>query len=83
MRQAIALPYCSGQGEPSRPVKQLVNVPDNVAERDAMLKQLFVETVYDGVTVDKVDVCPCDADDYGDLVVEARGGYYLYITFLA
>jgi hypothetical protein len=39
--KAIATPYAVGQNEPSRPLAKLVDIPDDVTERDHMLTELF------------------------------------------
>lgn len=79
--QAIAIPYCVDQHEPSRPIKHLIEVDDGPG-RDAMLKQLFIETVYDGATLEEITVREGEEWDYGDIVVAAHEDFFLFITFL-
>lgn len=80
MKLAIALPYYVGQNEPSKPLTNLVAVPDDVDERDEVLTKLFFERVLD-----------CDFDEltvtetpygYGDITVAYHDDVFLYITFI-
>lgn len=92
MKRAIAIPYSVDQHEPSRPLKQLVCLVGNrgfgecleptydLAANEEMLKKLFCETVYDGASFDEITVREGDEWDFGDIVVEAQGDFFLFLT---
>jgi hypothetical protein len=86
MRQAIALPYAEGQNEPSKPVRRIVNIPDDVEERNALLTDLFYEYVIGNENERTLELKFDDGnvDDFGDIIVSLAEdeGVYLYITFI-
>jgi len=79
---AIAIPYCEYQNEPSRPLRQLVEIPSNVAARDEMLKKLFLDKVCDDPDAE-ITIYKGKKRDYGDLIVEGEYGVYLYLTYVS
>lgn len=80
MKRAIAIPYSVDQHEPSRPLKQLVELLEDPTANEEMLKKLFCETVYDGASFDEITVREGDEWDFGDIVVEAQGDFFLFLT---
>lgn len=80
---AIAVPYCESQNEPSRPFSQLIELPDNIASRDKMLKKFFVDNVCDDEDAGLVVRKGKKGIDYGDLVVDSEIGVYLYLTYVS
>lgn len=81
MKKAIAVPYAIDQNEPSCPVRFLIDVPDNKKEREAFLKQVFIEHVCD-VEPDELTV-KHKKGAWGDMTVEADDlGLYMYLTFV-
>lgn len=82
MKRAIAIPYCVDQNEPSIPVKQVLELPDDVTARNELLKDIFIERVCD-VERDDLTVKKGKRNDYGDLVVVyGDGDMFLYVTFV-
>lgn len=84
--------YAEGQNEPSQPIPRIIEIPDDVAERNALLKNLFNTQVC-------ADTHVCGSDDggefdvkvteggkghYGDLIVEPTDGssVYLFVTYI-
>jgi hypothetical protein len=88
MTQAIALPYCEYQNEPSRPLPMIIDIPDDKRVRDQMLTDLFhdhVMELYDLETLEQVEFLQIIDDPefgYGDITVCTDGGVYLYITYI-
>ena len=80
-RQAILLPYCVDQNEPSTPLKFIFNVPDDVVERDKLLRALFIEHVCDDV--EEADIHISEPDEgYGDVVVSWDDDMFLFLTYI-
>ncbi len=84
MKKAIVQPYCSDQNEPSRPLRKLVEIPDDIKERNQLLKKLFCEHVLDKSDWEGDDpkIRKGRANDYGDLIVEGRFDTFLFVTFI-
>ncbi len=84
MKKAIALPYCVDQHEPSRPIKQIISLPDDVEQRDELLKMLFLTHVceLDIEETHEIEINDGTKGAYGDLVVSYGDDLYLYITFI-
>jgi hypothetical protein len=89
MKKAILLPYHVDQNAPSRPLDRVVVLPDNVKERDKLLKKLFVEHVLGedyvkefGLKSSELKVTKGSSDDYGDLIVEFKDDQYLFVTYV-
>lgn len=83
-RLAIILWYMEYQNEPSKPNEQLVALPDDQAERDKMLAQLYVgECGDDDVSEADVTVEECHDRDayYGDLQVGNNSGTHMFVTY--
>ena len=86
MKQAIAIPYAEGQNEPSKPIRQIINIPDDIHERNVLLNDLFYEYVI-GNESDRtleLEYTEGDVNDFGDIIVNLAEdeGVYLYITFI-
>jgi hypothetical protein len=81
MKQAICLPYCVDQNEPSKPLKQIISIPDNVVDRDKLLKSLFIEHVCE-VDGDDIEVIDGNENDYGDVIVCYGDDMFVYVTFI-
>lgn len=81
MTQAIVVPYCEDQNEPSVPFNSLIQLPEDPGERDLKLKQLFLKFHEDDedIELDEVEVEP--GGEYGDFDVHHKySDYHLYIT---
>ena len=84
MRKAIILDYICDQNAPSKPYTQIFVIPDDTEKRDKALRKLWCETfIGDKPDEDWVNDIPIEEEeDYGDLVVGARGEEVLFVTFL-
>lgn len=84
MKRAIAMSYCAGQNEPSRPIKRIIEVPDNVAARDKLLKQLFNDHVCEVEDDEDLIIRKGKKDDYGDVIVsDYNGDVFLFLTYIS
>ena len=81
--KAIFLPYSCDQNEPSRPLRQVLELPTDIAKRDDLLKRLFIHYVCEVDEEDQADITIREGgeNDYGDLVVELSD-MYLFVTYL-
>ncbi len=79
--KAILVPYCCDQNEPSRPLRQIVTIPDNVKARNELLKALF-EEVFETDEPEKLTVRKGGRNDYGDIVVQGPHELYLFVTII-
>lgn len=86
MTQAIAIPYAEGQNEPSKPIRRIVNIPDDIHERNVLLNDLFYEYVIGNESDRTLELkyTEGDVNDFGDIIVSLAEdeGVYLYITFI-
>ena len=83
MRKAVALPYSVDQNEPSKPLAHLVDIPENINDRNDLLKYLFTQHVCDDLHPDEIEVYNGD-QDYGDIVVaDLDGNMFLYLTYVS
>jgi hypothetical protein len=88
-RKAILLPYCVDQNEPSIPLRFVIVIPDDVEERDVLLRKLFIDHVcgedcFDVDSIKKeIDIIETPNDGYGDIAVECNSlGLFLFVTYL-
>jgi hypothetical protein len=82
MKQAIVVVYVEDQHCPSQPRRELLAVPDDTVERDAILRKMFVSTAYDGAEMEDITVTETPPDQgYGDITVTDGSGVYMYLTF--
>jgi hypothetical protein len=78
---AIVLWYQEEQNEPSQPNKQLVNLPDNITERNEQLVNQYLEEYGDDDSIDPKDIIIDDsASYYGDLQV-SYGNHHMFVTY--
>lgn len=85
MKKAILLPYACGQNEPSKPLAQVFDIPDDVQERDEFLKNIFRTYVCDGLdeSDESLEVKKSEnRNDYGDIIVSYGDDLFLYVTFI-
>lgn len=86
MRKAIGIPYCCNQNEPSVPLKKLIDIPDDIQQRNKLLLQLFNEHVCDMSDLDddeKEEVRITESSKgYGDIIVSYGDDVFLYVTFI-
>lgn len=81
-RNAILVPYCVDQNQPSKPLSFLVDIPDDEQQRYTLLRALFKEHVYDELE-DDAEVIIRETEEYGDLSVTDDDILYLFVTFVA
>ena len=82
MKKAIVVPYAVYQNEPSRPISNLVDIPDDIQERDELLKQLFVEYVLDSEDDLELTITEGNERSYGDIIVSYDDSIFMYVTFV-
>lgn len=83
MRRAIAIPYCIDQHEPSKPLRQLVELDDDLSKNEDMLKTLFCETVCDGIPHDELTISEGELESFGDVVVSSNDdSLFLFLTYI-
>lgn len=80
--KAIILPYAVDQNEPSRPISMLVDIPDDIQERDELLKQLFVEYVLDSEDDLELTITEGNERSYGDVIVSYDDSIFMYVVFI-
>ena len=79
-RLAVTSLYCEEQNEPSKPDAQLILVPDDPAERDKMLAELYAESFDHG---EEEEITVTETAEYGDLQVSSgTNDVHLFVTFV-
>lgn len=78
--KAIVLVYTEDQNRPSKPKSTLYDLPDDVTERDVMLRKLFDEIACN----DSEELFIYnDPNEFGDITVSDHDvGVHMYITFV-
>lgn len=83
MNQAIIVPYIVDQNEPSRPIPQVFNLPDDVKERNEILLTIFKKYLLEDVESDKLEFFEEERFTlYGDIEVGYNDDLFLFVTFL-
>ncbi len=79
MKPAIAIPYCEGQNEPSKPITRIVDGSD-----ENQLKRLYTTYINEDSGWSDIEVRTVDKFGYSDLLVvnPDMDDMYLMITFL-
>lgn len=77
-QKAILIPYTEDQNAPSFPLKGVYTLPDDKKERDDMLREVFLEWVYDEEPTYIKDAI---SEEF-DIIVRHDHGVYLYVIFL-
>lgn len=83
MKQAILVVYAEEQDCPSRPHEQLVDIPEDKASRDEVLRAWFLDIAIACDPAD-VDITIIDTPDgeYGDIQVHNGEGVHMFVTFV-
>lgn len=90
MRKAIGVPYSCYQNEPSVPLRKLIDIPDDIQQRNKLLLKLFNEHVcdvsdaYDEDDEDDIEEIQIteSSNGYGDIIVSYGDDVFLYVTFI-
>jgi hypothetical protein len=81
--KAIIVPYTVCQNEPSRPLSQIFDLPDDVEMRNEMLRNIFKEFVYDEAEDDEISVRTSrDEHEYGDIIVSFGDDIFMFVTWV-
>ena len=80
--KAILLPYTCDQNEPSRPVAQIIELPNETKPRNLYLKLLFIKHVNEDADIREVTIQKGKKYDYGDIIVEGPYDQFLYVTLI-
>lgn len=80
MKKAIILSYVTEQNEPSIPQNILLEIPDDPAEREAVLRNEW-DNHFDGWDEDTLVITEECA--YGDLCIhDANGDCFIFFTYV-
>lgn len=83
MKQAIIVPYMVDQNEPSRPIPQIFNLPDDVVERNEILLNIFREHLLGDVESVDLEFFEDERENkYGDLEVGYHDDLFLFVTYI-